>query len=244
MSRAELKKQAKECLRGRWGTAIAMVVMYEIIAGALSMIGNFVIGLGAIAVLVISIPISFGFIGQFIKFSRKEEVGVVDFFKIGFDNFGKSWSIFGNTLLKLLPYVIGMIVSMVLMIAATAYATQKEDVEMLLILILIAYVIFFVFYIMLLVKSYLYMLPEYIGNDTDDMTAKEIVEKSAELMKGHRWEFFVLQLSFLGWIFLSLFTCGIGLLWVIPYMDVTIVKFYEYVAGVNKGSNSEVIDYN
>ena len=65
-----------------------------------------------------------------------------------------------------------------------------------------------------------------------------------EIKKINVNEFFVLQLSFLGWIFLSLFTCGIGLLWVIPYMDVTIVKFYEYVAGVNKDSNSEIIDYN
>lgn len=241
MTRAELKKQAKETLKGRWGTAIAMVLVFQIISWILSMIGNFVIGIGAIAVVVISVPISFGFIGQFMKFSRKEEVGIVDFFKIGFENFGKSWSIVGHTLLKLLPYIIGMIVSIILMIVSILYTTQNEDVEMFFILIAIAYVIFFVFYIMLLVKTYLYVLPEYIGNDTDDMTAKEIVEKSAELMKGHRWELFVLELSFMGWVLLSIFTLGIGLLWVIPYMDVTIIKFYEYVAGVNEESNSEVM---
>jgi len=241
MTRAELKRQAKESLKGRWGTAIVMVLVFQIISWILSMIGNFVIGIGAIAVVVISVPISFGFIGQFMKFSRKEEVGIVDFFKIGFENFGKSWSIVGHTLLKLLPYVIGIIVSIVLMIASIVYTTQNEDIEMFFMLIPIAYVIFFVFYIMLIVKTYFYVLTEYIGNDTNDMTAKEIVEKSAELMKGHRWELFVLELSFMGWVFLSIFTLGIGLLWLIPYMDVTIIKFYEYVAGVNKDSNSEVI---
>jgi len=241
MTRAELKRQAKESLKGRWGTAIVMVLVFQIISWILSMIGNFVIGIGAIAVVVISVPISFGFIGQFMKFSRKEEVGIVDFFKIGFENFGKSWSIVGHTLLKLLPYVIGIIVSIVLMIASIVYTTQNEDIEMFFMLIPIAYVIFFVFYIMLIVKTYFYVLTEYIGNDTNDVTAKEIVEKSAELMKGHRWELFVLELSFMGWVFLSIFTLGIGLLWLIPYMDVTIIKFYEYVAGVNKDSNSEVI---
>ena len=236
MTRAELKKQAKDTLRGRWGTAIAMVLLFEIITGALSMMGNYIVGFGTIAVLVITVPISYGFIGQLIKFSRNEQVGVADFFNLGFSNFKKSWSIVGHTLLKLLPYIVGMILSIVLIVGSIIYTTQNENITMFIALVIMSYIVFFIVYILMLTKSYLYVLPEYIGNDTEDMTAKQIVEKSAELMKGHRMELFILELSFIGWMFLALFTCGIGLLWLMPYMQITSVKFYEYVAGINETS--------
>lgn len=236
MTRAELKKQAKDTLRGRWGTAIAMVLLFEIITGALSMMGNYIVGFGTIAVLVVTVPISYGFIGQLIKFSRNEQVGVADFFNLGFSNFKKSWSIVGHTLLKLLPYIIGMILSVVLIVGSIIYTTQNENITMFIALVIMSYIVFFIAYILMLTKSYLYVLPEYIGNDTEDMAAKQIVEKSAELMKGHRMELFILELSFFGWIFLALFTCGIGLLWLMPYMQITSVKFYEYVAGINETS--------
>ena len=46
-------------------------------------------------------------------------------------------------------------------------------------------------------------------------------------MNGHKAELFVLHLSFIGWAFLSSFTCGILLiLYVGPYMQTTIVGHY------------------
>ena len=46
-------------------------------------------------------------------------------------------------------------------------------------------------------------------------------------MKGHKWDLFVLDLSFIGWILLGIMTAGIGLLWVAPYMETTRAAFYE-----------------
>ena len=63
------------------------------------------------------------------------------------------------------------------------------------------------------------------------MTGKEIVEESARLMKGNRWRFFWLGFSFIGWAFLSAFTLGIGMLWLLPYMMISIIFFYEELAG-------------
>ena len=46
-------------------------------------------------------------------------------------------------------------------------------------------------------------------------------------MRGHKWEAFVLELSFLGWDILSLFTCGIlNVFWVMPYKHATYAEFY------------------
>ncbi len=47
------------------------------------------------------------------------------------------------------------------------------------------------------------------------------------IMKGHKWEFFVVQLSFIGWGILSILTLGIlSLFYVNPYMQSTYATYY------------------
>ena len=48
-----------------------------------------------------------------------------------------------------------------------------------------------------------------------------------KLMRGHKWQFFVLCLSFIGWILLCILTFGIGFLWLGPYFQTTMAAFYE-----------------
>lgn len=50
-------------------------------------------------------------------------------------------------------------------------------------------------------------------------------------MKGHKKELFVLGLSFLGGGVLSTLTCGIGLLWLLSYIQVAFRIFYLSIAG-------------
>ena len=45
------------------------------------------------------------------------------------------------------------------------------------------------------------------------------------MMIGHKWEYFVLELSFIGWAILASF-CLIGMLWLAPYMNVTYANYY------------------
>ena len=47
------------------------------------------------------------------------------------------------------------------------------------------------------------------------------------MMYGYKWNYFLLALIFIGWGILSIFTLGIGLLWLIPYIQVTMAKFYD-----------------
>ena len=61
----------------------------------------------------------------------------------------------------------------------------------------------------------------------------DTIKKSKELMKGHKWEFFLLNLSFIGWIILGVFTLGILYLWLIPYMSVTMCNFYNELVAKN-----------
>lgn len=72
-----------------------------------------------------------------------------------------------------------------------------------------------------------YAMSFYIMNDHPELTAMEAIERSKQMMYGHKWRYFVLQLSFIGWGLLCVLTLGIGLLWLIPYMAATTANFYE-----------------
>lgn len=49
------------------------------------------------------------------------------------------------------------------------------------------------------------------------------------MMKGHKFDLFVLELSFIGWILLCSITFGLAGIYVIPYMTVTQINFYDEV---------------
>lgn len=58
------------------------------------------------------------------------------------------------------------------------------------------------------------------------MKAKEALSLSRQMMQGHKFNAFVLSLSFIGWEFLGLLLCGIGILFVQPYVDATFAELY------------------
>ena len=80
-----------------------------------------------------------------------------------------------------------------------------------------------------IVKMYAYSMAYYIKLDHPDYGWKACIDESRQLMDGHKWEKFVLDLSFLGWIIVGSLCLGVGTLWVTPYMEATNAQFYEYV---------------
>lgn len=76
---------------------------------------------------------------------------------------------------------------------------------------------------------YAYSMAYYIKLDHPDYGWKACIDESRRLMDGHKWEKFVLDLSFLGWIIVGSLCLGVGTLWVTPYMEATNAQFYEYV---------------
>lgn len=59
--------------------------------------------------------------------------------------------------------------------------------------------------------------------------AVEAMNISKKITKGHKRELFVLNLSFIGWFILSMFTCGLLLLWVMPYFFMTQYYAFRYL---------------
>ncbi len=64
-------------------------------------------------------------------------------------------------------------------------------------------------------------------DEYDKLKHSEVTNLSKKLMNGHKWDFFVFEMSFFGWILLSVFTLGIALIWVLPYMEVANIMYYE-----------------
>lgn len=95
----------------------------------------------------------------------------------------------------------------------------------------------FVLFIPGIIKTYQYRLVEYILAEHPEMSTKEVLAESREMMKGNKWRAFVLDLSFIGWHLLSLITLGlVGVFYVMPYQNMTNAALYEYLAyGRNEG---------
>jgi len=78
-----------------------------------------------------------------------------------------------------------------------------------------------------IIKALAYSQTFYILADDKSVGAKESLEKSEAMMKGYKWKYFLLGLSFIGWFILSILTLGIGFLWLGPYAQVCFAEFYE-----------------
>lgn len=80
-----------------------------------------------------------------------------------------------------------------------------------------------------IVKYYAYSMAYYVKADHPDYNWKACVDESRRLMNGHKWEKFVLDLSFIGWTIVGSLCLGVGTLWVTPYVYATEAQFYDYV---------------
>lgn len=93
-----------------------------------------------------------------------------------------------------------------------------------------------------IIKTYAYSMSFYILRDNPEMTQAEARKASIEMMQGNKWRLFCLELSFIGWILLSMLTLGILMFWVAPYMQTAIAAFYEDLKAKNAPAVEEVAE--
>jgi len=63
--------------------------------------------------------------------------------------------------------------------------------------------------------------------DNPNLGALDAIRCSKGMMTGNKWKFFCLGWRFFGWMLLCILTCGIGTLWLLPYLQVSFSKFYD-----------------
>ena len=84
-------------------------------------------------------------------------------------------------------------------------------------------------YIPGIIKSLSYSAAPWILADNPELTASEALNKSKRVMNGYKWDLFILELSFIPWYILVIFTFGIASIYVTPYMEVTLANFYRKI---------------
>lgn len=187
--RAELKKNALDSLKGNWGLAVAVVLVYLVISGVLGVIPV----IGTIATIFILPTLVLGLITFFLKTARNEMAEIQDLFS-GFPNLLKAFCL--NFMMSLFIFLWTLLLIVPGIIATFRYAMA--------------------FYILV---------------DNPQIGVFDAINESKRIMQGHKWELFVLYLSFLGWILLAILTFGIGFLWLSPYMMTTVSNFYDKIKG-------------
>ena len=80
-----------------------------------------------------------------------------------------------------------------------------------------------------IIKVFSYAMAPYILADNPELTANEALTKSKEIMDGHKFDLFVLQLSFFWWYILGAITFGIAYIYVVPYVSATTTNFYNSI---------------
>ena len=77
------------------------------------------------------------------------------------------------------------------------------------------------------IKHYSYILVPYILSENPSIKADDAINLSKDMMKGHKWECFKLELSFIGWYFLGIITFGLSnIFYLNSYKVATLSEYY------------------
>ena len=253
MISSDFRAEARRKLAGKWGKGACIMLAFLLVTFVI----NFIIGLlpdsyewlGQIIDIVINVPLSFGILYAFLKLYKDENVGAFDFFKLGFNNFGKSWSITFNIFLKMIVPAIVVIISYILIaVGISFYATSliavysTSTLNFYAFISIVGFILLVVSSIWATTKYYFYQLAFLISMENEYMSAKDVVEESKKAMTGKRAGLFWLQLSFIGWAILGAISFGIGFLWIIPYVQCATIAFYKYAIGDSSNVEVQSID--
>ena len=215
---SELRAQARERLEGQWGTFVLMTFLMLVIQ------------------TILQIP---GYIGSLLEILSPENVLA----SLSFSNISNILSLLA------LPLSWGLTVSLL-----RNHREESMDLENLFdgfrggrytrvfCALFLVNLFTFLWALLLIIpgimKAFSYALTPYILLDEPELTARQAITRSCEIMEGRRWKLFCLYLSFIGWGILSLLTFGIGFLWLVPYMNASVAAFYEDARAEYEAENS------
>ena len=267
MKLSEIRQEARNDLKESWLKTAIISFIYLVIFFVLSFIqtifknNDFIYILISIISLVLTIPLAAGLLYTLMKVKNKEEIKIFDFITIGFKNFAKFWKIALRMLLKVLPQFILTVIFAIIMVAgyinlivsgfflALAYdgVVFTSNIQFFLGMLIVGLIGYIVMIFVLLPKFLSFALSYLISYDNNELSAKECIEKSTQLMQGKRWKLFCLYLTFIGWAFILAFIYAvfiqttpytiiptiilyIGTSFLLPYMVMSFIIFYKKIS--------------
>lgn len=256
-SNREIKLKAKESLKGNWGIAIVSCIIYGILLKGFSTTinmrefinevfmenvsnGDVDIRITIISILItvfLSGAMTYGLTSFFIKLVRKENPDVGDVFS-GFKHYKGTLIINILLLVYEILWSLMFIVPVAIILIISVASVEAENISTLamLFMILVLIIVFMVLAIIL----FRYSMSFYIYFDNPELTASQVIKKSIDMMEGNQFRLFKLYLSFILWFLLAIFTFGLAMIWITPYMQAATAVFYEDLN--DKGFNNTDIN--
>ena len=214
MRAKELRAQAREALRGKWGVAVAVGLVATLLNGGIGVSNSgsagaegyldfvnhdFWIIAMTIAVasvllsLVIGGAVQMGWAHFNTKLIKRQEVRFSDLFS----QFHRLWTCI------CMNVVMGFFIVLWSLL----------------------------FIIPGIIAAYRYAMVPYLMAEFPDLRVMDAMRESKRLMQGNKWRLFCLEISFFGWMLLGAVTFGIAGLWITPYMQAATAAFYMDVTG-------------
>lgn len=238
-SSAELKASAREHLLGHYGTVIGAEVLMLGLTGSVSLAVSLLVDITTVIGSVIYYAILFfvsilmglftsGTCYLYLKLICGRPVSVGDLF-YGFQ-LAPDKAITMQTWFSLITYAASL-PQFILTYKISAVGTNAQKMLPLLLPYSLSLILSGVVSVVL---GLLYAQAFYLLHDFPQYTAKELLQKSRRLMVHHKGRLFYLYVSFLPLMLLGLFSFGLALLWVIPYMNATQAEFFLNLIRNNK----------
>lgn len=248
MKASYYRAAARQTLSGNWKHAVIVTLVFFVLTeiipltwSSVSITGSFV---GSLYKLLVVLPLSFAFIIVFFNFAKdNSDVNLTsNLFRHFTNHYGRavlSFILLGLILLmiSIIPIIIAIVIAVIPFVSDIAtFESLKNindfndvDSSMLITLsklILLLIPLLLVACIPMIIYWYRVCLFPILLVNNPNMGIIESFSRSAELMKGHKWEYFCLEISFIGWYIIGILSAGIGFLWIIPYNNTACSHFY------------------
>lgn len=118
----------------------------------------------------------------------------------------------------------------------TPYSTMFDGflfVGKIILLSIVQYIFIFLWSLLFIIPGiiagYRYRFALYNLCENPEMGVMEAINMSKAQTRGHKWELFVLDLSWIGWNLLCALTLGILSIWITPYIQQTDIGYFQAI---------------
>lgn len=238
---SELKKRAKNTLSGSYGTAVGAMLIVAVFLVIMVMVY-----IGASAVISITQIGEAGYIRS--GFMRSLVIMLVCYLLVillinlalvGIRRMlynmstGRPFAL-GDMLFAFIHrphrflgiYIINMAAGLIIGIPYFVVSVTARLTDYIPILMALQFLMYLVQIIGIVVYGLYFKMAGYLLMEDPERKVISCFRKSAALMKGNKGRLFYLELSFIGMYLLAMGSFGIGLLWIFPYVETTMIHFY------------------
>lgn len=218
--------RARAALSGRWAVSVGATVIWLALTVAVQVVGGFVdMALpfaGTLLLLAVAPPLAIGMNRFFFRILRSGDADVGEVLR----GFHQWWPAVGSMLLVQLFVLLWMLLLAVpVALVAAALGIGQPGPAPVVVAVVVLLGVGVVAALIAITLRYA-MAPFAVAEDSA-CGPLESVRRSVRLTRGCRGKLFLFYLRFIGWWLLALLTCGVGFLWLIPYVICATAVFYE-----------------